>query len=91
MQLKEVSVEDLLPRQEITVDMASVGALLKDKRVLITGSAGSIGSEMVRQVAVYKPAKMMLIDQAETPEHDIRLMNCGHKYLQGRPHGADFP
>ena len=74
MQLKEVSVEDLLPRQEITVDMASVGALLKDKRVLITGSAGSIGSEMVRQVAVYKPAKMMLIDQAETPEHDIRLM-----------------
>ena len=74
MQLKEVSVEDLLPRQEIVVDMASVGALLKDKRVLITGSAGSIGSEMVRQVAVYKPAKMMLIDQAETPEHDIRLM-----------------
>ena len=74
MQLKEVSVEDLLPRQEITVDMASVGALLKDKCVLSTGSAGSIGSEMVRQVAVYKPAKMMLIDQAETPEHDIRLM-----------------
>ena len=74
MQLKEVSVEDLLPRQEIVVDMESVGALLKGKRVLITGSAGSIGSEMVRQVAVYKPAKMMLIDQAETPEHDIRLM-----------------
>ena len=74
MQLKEVSVEDLLPRQEIIVDMESVGALLKGKRVLITGSAGSIGSEMVRQVAVYKPAKMMLIDQAETPEHDIRLM-----------------
>lgn len=74
IQLKEVSVEDLLPRQEIIVDMESVGALLKGKRVLITGSAGSIGSEMVRQVAVYKPAKMMLIDQAETPEHDIRLM-----------------
>ena len=74
MQLHEVSVEDLLPRQEITVDMESVGALLKDRNVLITGSAGSIGSEMVRQVAVYKPAKMMLIDQAETPEHDIRLM-----------------
>ena len=74
MQLKEVSVEDLLPRQEIKVDMDSVGNLLKGKRVLITGSAGSIGSEMVRQVAIYKPAKMMLIDQAETPEHDIRLM-----------------
>jgi len=74
IQLKEVSVEDLLPRQEIKVDMDSVGKLLKGKRVLITGSAGSIGSEMVRQVAIYKPAKMMLIDQAETPEHDIRLM-----------------
>ena len=74
MQLHEVSVEDLLPRQEIKVDMDSVGALLKNRNVLITGSAGSIGSEMVRQVAIYKPAKMMLIDQAETPEHDIRLM-----------------
>ena len=74
MQLKEVSVEDLLPRQEIKVDMDSVGAMLAEKRVLITGSAGSIGSEMVRQIAVYKPAKMMLIDQAETPQHDILLM-----------------
>lgn len=74
MQLKEVSVEDLLPRSEIKVDMDSVGAMLAGKRVLITGSAGSIGSEMVRQIAIYKPAAMMLIDQAETPEHDIRLM-----------------
>ena len=74
MQLKEVQVEDLLPRQEIKVDMASVGELLTGRRVLITGSAGSIGSEMVRQIAYYKPAKMMLIDQAETPQHDIRLM-----------------
>ena len=74
MQLREVSVEDLLPRQEIKVDMDSVGAMLAEKRVLITGSAGSIGSEMVRQIAVYKPAKMMLIDQAETPQHDILLM-----------------
>lgn len=74
MQLKEVSVEDLLPRQEIKVDMDSVGAMLTEKRVLITGSAGSIGSEMVRQIAIYKPAKMMLIDQAETPQHDILLM-----------------
>ena len=74
IQLKEVSVEDLLPRQEIKVDMDSVGAMLTGKKVLITGSAGSIGSEMVRQIAVYKPAKMMLIDQAETPQHDILLM-----------------
>ena len=74
MQLQEVSVEDLLPRQEIKVDMESVGAMLKGRRVLITGSAGSIGSEMVRQIAIYHPAKMMLTDQAETPQHDIRLM-----------------
>ena len=74
MQLKEVSVEDLLPRQEIEVDMDSVGNMLRDRRVLITGSAGSIGSEIVRQVAAYKPAEMMLIDQAESPQHDIRLM-----------------
>ncbi len=74
IQLKEVSVEDLLPRQEIKVDMDSVGAMLRGKRILITGSAGSIGSEMVRQIAIYKPAKMILIDQAETPQHDILLM-----------------
>ena len=74
MQLQEVSVEDLLPRQQIMVDMDSVAAMLKGRRVLITGSAGSIGSEMVRQIAIYHPAKMMLIDQAETPQHDIRLM-----------------
>ena len=74
IQIKEVSVEDLLPRQQIRVDMKSVGEQLVGKRVLITGAAGSIGSEIVRQVAQFKPAKMMLIDQAETPQHDIRLM-----------------
>ncbi len=72
--LREVKIEDLLPREEIQVDMDSVGAVLRGKRVLITGAAGSIGSEMVRQIAIYKPAEMMLIDQAETPLHDIRLM-----------------
>ena len=74
MQLKEVQVEDLLPRSEIRVDMKSVGEQLVGKRVLITGSAGSIGMEIVRQVARFKPQKMMLIDQAETPQHDVRLM-----------------
>ena len=74
MQLKEVSVEDLLPRNEIKVDLKSVGKMLTGKRVLITGAAGSIGSEIVRQVAGFKPESMMLIDHAETPEHDIRLM-----------------
>lgn len=74
VQLKEVSVEDLLPRSEISVDMESVGTMLTGKTVMITGSAGSIGSEMVRQIAVYKPSSMILIDQAETPQHDILLM-----------------
>ncbi len=74
LQLREVSVEELLPRQEIRVDLKSVEELLKRKRVLITGSAGSIGSEIVRQVAKFKPSAMMLIDQAETPEHDLRLL-----------------
>lgn len=74
IQMREVKIEDLLPRDEIQVDIEKVGALLSGKRVLITGSAGSIGSEMVRQIAIYKPAEMMLIDQAETPQHDIRLM-----------------
>ena len=74
MQLREVSVEELLPRDEIRVDLKSVKELLTEQRVLITGSAGSIGSEIVRQVASFQPAAMMLIDQAETPQHDIRLM-----------------
>lgn len=73
-QLKEVSIEDLLPRDEISIDMESVGAMLYGKRILITGSAGSIGSEMVRQIAKYNPAELILIDSAETPQHDIRLM-----------------
>ena len=73
-QLRPVRIEDLLPREAIEVDMASIGALLRDRVVMITGAAGSIGSEMVRQVAAHAPAKMVLIDQAETPMHTIRLM-----------------
>ncbi|KWW27274.1 MAG: polysaccharide biosynthesis protein [bacterium P201] len=73
-QLREISIEDLLPRDEILVNMKEVGQQLKGRCIMITGSAGSIGSEMVRQIAVYKPSKMVLVDQAETPQHDIRLM-----------------
>ena len=73
-QLREISIEDLLPRDEIQVDMKAVGKLLRGKCIMITGSAGSIGSEMVRQIAVYEPSELVLIDQAETPQHDIRLM-----------------
>ena len=72
--LKEISIEDLLPRDQIQIDMQSVGNLLQGKKILITGSAGSIGSEMVRQICLFHPAQLMLVDQAETPQHDIRLM-----------------
>lgn len=72
--LKEVSIEDLLPRDEICVDLESVAESLRGKRILITGSAGSIGSEIVRQVASFSPSSLMLIDSAETPQHDIRKM-----------------
>lgn len=72
-QLKEVEIEDLLPRQEIKVDLLSVADQLSGNRILITGAAGSIGSEIVRQVATFNPASLILIDQAETPMHDLRL------------------
>ena len=74
IRLKEVSIDDLLPRDEIKVDLEGVSKMLKGKKILITGSAGSIGSEMVRQIAQFAPAEMMLIDQAETPQHEIRMM-----------------
>ena len=78
--LKEVDIEDLLPREKIEIDMDKVGGMLTGKRILITGAAGSIGSEMVRQIAIYHPSELILIDQAETPMHDVRLyMNKHHK------------
>lgn len=73
-QLHEVEIEDLLPREKIEVDMDAVGALLKDRTILITGAAGSIGGEMVKQIAIYNPKKLILVDQAETPMHDVRMM-----------------
>ena len=72
--LRQISVEDLLPRAEIQVDMKKVGEMLTGRRILVTGSAGSIGSEIVRQISDYHPSELMLIDSAETPQHDIRLM-----------------
>jgi len=72
-ELREIEIEDLLPRDEIEIDMSALRELLHGKRVLITGSAGSIGSEIVRQVAEFAPEEMTLIDQAETPQHDLRL------------------
>ncbi len=72
--LKEVDIEDLLPRNQIEVDLDAISSILTGKCVLVTGAAGSIGSEIVRQLATFKPSQLVLIDQAETPLHDIRLM-----------------
>ena len=81
-QLREVEIEDLLPREKIEVDLVAIGQMLRDKRILITGAAGSIGSEMARQVAKFQPAELVLVDQAETPMHDVRLyMANNHKDL----------
>ena len=72
-QLRPVDIEDLLPRDEIKIDMEKIGEMLAGRRILITGAAGSIGSEMVRQIARFAPAHLTLIDQAETPMHVVRL------------------
>ena len=77
-QLQEVEIEDLLPRDEITVDLDAIGRLLVDRVILITGAAGSIGSEMVKQIAQFGPKHMVLIDAAETPMHDLRLYMNNH-------------
>jgi len=72
-QLKDIQIEDLLERDPISIDIHKVASQLEGKRVLITGAAGSIGSEIMRQVASFNPYKLILVDQAETPLHDIRL------------------
>ncbi|WP_417090734.1 UDP-N-acetylglucosamine 4,6-dehydratase family protein [Leyella stercorea] len=72
--LKEVSIEDLLPRDEISIDLKSVADTLHGKCILVTGSAGSIGSEIVKQLCQFNPRELVLIDSAETPQHNIRLM-----------------
>ena len=72
--LKEESIEDLLPRDEISIDLKSVADTLHGKCILVTGSAGSIGSEIVKQLCQFNPRELVLIDSAETPQHDIRLM-----------------
>ena len=72
-QFKEIQIEDLLPRKEISINMQKIASNLEGKRVMITGAAGSIGSEIVRQVAVFNPYSLILIDQAETPLHSLKL------------------
>ncbi|SCD21428.1 NDP-sugar epimerase [Proteiniphilum saccharofermentans] len=72
-QLKDVQIEDLLPRDPIHINMLKIASNIEGKRVMVTGAAGSIGSEIVRQVANFNPYSIILIDQAETPLHDMRL------------------
>ncbi|MBD5316418.1 MAG: polysaccharide biosynthesis protein [Bacteroides sp.] len=72
--LREVNVEDLLPRDEIEVDMDKIGSQLRGRSILVTGAAGSIGSELSRLIAGFAPSRLVLIDQAETPLHDMRLL-----------------
>ena len=76
--MRDIDIEDLLPRDKIDVDMEAIGQNLRGKKILITGAAGSIGSEMVHQIAKFDPAEMVLIDQAETPMHDVRLFVAEH-------------
>ena len=70
-QIREVQIEDLLERPEIKINESSIDIALRDKVILITGGAGSIGSEIARQVLKFKPEKVVIFDQAETPLYDI--------------------
>jgi FlaA1/EpsC-like NDP-sugar epimerase len=70
-QIKKVDIEDLLGRDQVVLDQVLVGSYLTGKRVLITGAGGSIGSEICRQLAYFKPEKLVLLDQAETPLYEI--------------------
>ena len=71
--IREVKIEDLLGRAEININMAEIVAALRGKTVLVTGAAGSIGSELCRQIATFDVQRLILFDSAETPMHNIRL------------------
>ena len=75
--IKNIQIEDLLDRKPIILDDKSITKQLKGKTILITGAAGSIGSEIVRQVLSFHPDKLIMVDQAETPLHDLTLETNG--------------
>lgn len=77
-QLREIRIEELLPREPISIELEKISALLKDKCILVTGAAGSIGSELSRQIAAFQPATLLLLDQAETPLHELKLYFDAH-------------
>ena len=90
-QIRQVQIEDLLGRDPIHINLQKIGSHLEGKRVLITGAAGSIGSEIMRQVAVFNPYQLILVDQAETPLHDIRLeLHAKWSYLEAPTIVADI-
>ena len=91
-QLKEINIEDLLPRDEIVVDMKSIATQINDYTIMITGAAGSIGTELVKQIAYMGPKKLILIDQAETPMHDLSLMLMKNfpQIQAEKTHGGSF-
>ncbi|HXG60014.1 MAG TPA: nucleoside-diphosphate sugar epimerase/dehydratase [Planctomycetota bacterium] len=72
-QLREVEIEDLLRREPVRLDETRIGAFLRDRRVLVTGAAGSIGSELCRQMLRFRPARLVALDGAESPLHDLLL------------------
>lgn len=72
-QIKKINIEDLLERDEIKLDVHRIGEEITGKTILVTGAAGSIGSEIVRQLARYAPRQLVLIDQSETPLHYLSL------------------
>ncbi len=85
-QIKKINIEDLLERDEIRLDEHSISKELNGKVIMITGASGSIGSEIVRQVSRFSPGKLLLIDQAETPLHQLEL-----DYLENHPgSGVEF-
>jgi FlaA1/EpsC-like NDP-sugar epimerase len=75
--VKTIQIEDLLDRKPIVLDNQGISKQLKDKVVLISGAAGSIGSEIVRQILVFNPKKIIMLDQAETPLHNLKLETEG--------------
>ena len=72
-QLQSIKIEDLLERDPININNNQIKAQIKGKRILVTGAAGSIGSEIVRQLIPYAPELIILCDQAETPLHTLEL------------------
>jgi FlaA1/EpsC-like NDP-sugar epimerase len=89
-QIREINIEELLGREAIQLNNASIVHDIRGKRICITGAAGSIGSELVRQVASYAPERIILIDQAESPLYEIEREIKGHYKVRVIPYLADI-